>query len=155
GLDLDARQVMRLMTHLAASASIFRNSSQSGSHNILLSDGVLIADPFKEASEDAPRDRGPITLTASDFRGLGRVEWSPEGVCLVAGPNGSGKTTLLEAFAFLRDAFARGVTQAVRLQRGAVGLRHVGASGPPEVVLGLKVGDVSWQLRLTVDGGAV
>jgi predicted ATPase len=73
----------------------------------------------------------------------------------VAGPNGSGKTTLLEAFAFLRDAFLRGVSQAIALQRGAAGLRRLGASRPNEVVLGLKVGDVSWELRLSVEGGTV
>jgi predicted ATPase len=98
---------------------------------------------------------GPVSLIARDFRGLHRVEWTPEGVCLVAGPNGSGKTTLLDAFSFLRNAFLRGVQFAVTMQRGPAGLRRLDAVGPPEVLLGLKVGEVSWELHLSLEGGAV
>jgi len=123
---------------------------------VALSDRVLQEDPFAAGlDEEAPAESGPIALLARDFRGLQQVKWSPEGVCLVAGPNGSGKTTLLDALGFLRDAFNRSVSQAVTLQRGAAALRRVDAAGPPEVVLNLQVGDVTWELRLSIEGGVV
>jgi predicted ATPase len=99
------------------------------------------AEPLEE--EEAPGASGPITVLAKDFRGLADVSFSPSGVCLVAGPNGSGKSSLLEIFAFLRDAFIRGIPQAVRFQRGAIGLRRIEASGPPEVLLALTVGEAT------------
>ena len=74
---------------------------------------IIEEDLFAEGSEEEkPAASGPITVIARDFRGLANVSFSPSGVCLVAGPNGSGKSALLEIFAFLRDAFLRGIPQA-------------------------------------------
>jgi predicted ATPase len=94
-------------------------------------------------------------LTVQDLHGLSRVAWTPEGVCLVVGPNGSGKTTLLQAIAFLRDAFQRSTTEAVRAHGGPAGFRRVGAEGNGEVVLQAAIGDISWELRLPVKDDSV
>jgi predicted ATPase len=117
---------------------------------------ILEGDPFEDVHPaPAPTQRGPLRLTAQDLNVLSRVDWSPEGVCLVVGPNGSGKTTLLQALAFLRDAFQRGVTEAVRAHGGPAGFRRVGAEGAPEVVLRAAIGDLSWELRLPVNDDSV
>jgi predicted ATPase len=116
---------------------------------------ILEEDLFAEGSEEEkPAASGPITVIARDFRGLANVSFSPSGVCLVAGPNGSGKSALLEIFAFLRDAFLRGIPQALCFQRGAVGLRRIEADGPPEVLLALTVGEATWELRIPVNNGS-
>lgn len=56
---------------------------------------------------------GGFTLHMSNFRALKQVEWSPEGVCLLAGYNGAGKSTVLKTLSFLRGAYLRGVVNAV------------------------------------------
>lgn len=160
-LGLDEPASSRLLTQLLASCplgyrQVNTDTTTGRILEVVLSERLLEEDPLATgAVEEAQAAPGPITLFAQDFRGLQRVDWTPEGVCVVAGPNGSGKTTLLEALLFLHDAFVRGVPQAVTLQGGAAGLRRLGASGAPQVVLGLKVGDASWELRLPVRGGAV
>jgi len=158
-LGLDERLITRLLTQLLLSAAIFRTCTQDNgglTTEVELSERIVQQDPFVVGVEPEPPDvPGLITLSARDFRGLKQVAWSPEGVCLVAGPNGSGKTTLLDALGFLRDAFNRSVAQAVTLQRGAAALRRVDAGGPPEVVLGVELGDVSWELRISIEGGVV
>jgi predicted ATPase len=83
------------------------------------------------------------------------VDWSPEGVCLIAGPNGSGKTTLVEGMLFLSDAFHSGLSAAVRRQRGADAFRHLRAHDDEPVGLDIHVGDASWQLRLDAQAGSV
>lgn len=103
----------------------------------------------------APRSRGAISLRLRNFRGLREVDWSPEGVCLIAGPNGSGKTTLLEALLFLSDAFQSNLPTAVRRQRGATALRHLRSAPTEGVGLTLQVGEVSWELKLDVGDGSV
>lgn len=97
-----------------------------------------------EASLQA--ELGHLTLHAQNFRGLARVEWSPQGVCLLTGPNGSGKSALLAALAFLREAFAGNVPRALTLLQAEAGLRRLHATESPEVVIGIKVGEASWEL---------
>jgi predicted ATPase len=106
-------------------------------------------------AEQSSSPRGPLSLRLRNFRGLRDVDWSPDGVCLIAGPNGSGKTTLLEALLFLSDAFQSNLTTAVRRQRGAAALRHLHSSDTDAIELRLEVGDVRWELRVEVNGGAV
>ncbi len=99
------------------------------------------------ADQPSPSARGPLRLCLRNFRGLRVVDWSPEGVCLIAGPNGSGKTTLIEGMLFLSDAFHSGLSAAVRRQRGADAFRHLRAHDDEPVGLDIHVGDASW-LRL-------
>lgn len=103
----------------------------------------------------SPALRGPVSLELRNFRGLRRVSWSPDGVCLVAGPNGSGKTTLLEAFLFLSDAFSANVPSAVRRQRGAFALRNNRADSGEGIGLSLSVGDIRWDLTLDAAEGRI
>lgn len=149
-----------IVTILLVSTRIYSSAGSDGATGcattVQLSERVLEVNPFATTTEpEPPEGPCPVTLSVRDFRGLAQVDWSPEGVCLVVGPNGSGKTTLLDAISFLCGAFARGVPQAVTVQRGPAGLRRLGAPGPEEVVLELKVGDASWTLRLNLDGGGV
>jgi predicted ATPase len=92
---------------------------------------------------------------AKNFLGLSRAEWEPRGVCLVVGPNGSGKTSLLNAFGFLLVAFTQSVPRAVQHLGGASGLKRRGAATDDPVVLGVQVGDLRWELELTVEGSSV
>lgn len=103
----------------------------------------------------ASSSHGPISLLLRNFRGLREVDWSPEGVCLIAGPNGSGKTTLLEALLFLSDAFSSNLSAAVRRQRGATALRHIRAGEGDGIVVVLRVGHASWELRLDAGDASV
>jgi len=96
-----------------------------------------------------------MKLIAQNFLGLERVAWEPRDVSLVVGPNGSGKTSLLQAFAFLRNSFARSVPEAVESLGGARGLKRVRAAAEDPVVIGLEVDDFRWELELSVQGGAV
>lgn len=95
------------------------------------------------------------TLRVHDFRALREVEWSPDGVCLLAGPNRSGKTTLLNSFRFLRDLYLRGLTGATRFAQGASGFRRVGASSEALVVFELERGDVKWKVSLPLQGPGI
>ena len=56
----------------------------------------------------------PWTLRIEDMRTLEKVEWSPDGVCVVVGPNGSGKTTLFTAMTLLSAIFLREPAEALR-----------------------------------------
>ncbi len=96
-----------------------------------------------------------MKLVAQNFLGLQRIEWEPDGVCLVVGPNGSGKTSLLHALAFLRNAFVHSVPRAVEYLGGARGLKRRDAEAGAQVLLGLEVEDLKWELELSAEGGAV
>jgi predicted ATPase len=96
-----------------------------------------------------------MKLHAQNFLGLERVAWEPGGVCLVVGPNGSGKTSLLQAFAFLWRAFTQSVPRAVEYLGGARGLKRRGAATDAQVVLGVEVEGLRWELTLSVQSGAV
>ena len=94
-----------------------------------------------------------IKLEARNYRGLRRMEWSPSGVCVLAGPNGSGKTTALSLFEFLRYAYQRNLLTAVDYSGGMWGLRNFQAPPDEPVVLALTVGDLRWELTLAVRRG--
>jgi predicted ATPase len=96
-----------------------------------------------------------ITLEARNYRGLRHVKWSPSGVCALVGPNGSGKTTLLSLFELLRNAYQRGMPEALSHMGGATTLRHFGAKEDEPIVVGLSVGDLTWSVELAVRGGAL
>jgi predicted ATPase len=148
-----------LLAVLAAERVFHSVTMQAGVgsvQSVTLDGAILRRDPF-EAPRAGPvvTEPAPITLLARDFQGLANVEWSPNGVCLVVGPNGSGKTTLLKVLVFLRDALQQNVIEAVRGQSGPSGLRRLEADGAPEIRLGARVGEVSWELRLPVESQSV
>jgi predicted ATPase len=89
----------------------------------------------------------PWTLRIEDLRTLEKVEWSPDGVCVVVGPNGSGKTTLLNALMLLSLAFSRDMDTALRHVSPAQ-LRRVNSAPNDPVILDLTLGDVRWVLML-------
>jgi predicted ATPase len=77
------------------------------------------------------------------------LDWSPQGVCLLSGANGAGKTTVLEAIRFLRNAFLRGVQQAIRFAGGPTGFRRLQTT--EDVVFELEADGVCWRLELPTD----
>jgi predicted ATPase len=87
-----------------------------------------------------------ITLRAENFRALRRLEWSPEGVCLLAGPNGSGKSTVLDALTFLRGLFLHDHEAAFNSISGTY-VRRLGTTEDDPVTLEVEVGDIRWRLR--------
>jgi predicted ATPase len=96
-----------------------------------------------------------IKLKARNYRGLRRMEWSPSGVCVLAGPNGSGKTTLLRLFDFFRIAYERGLPAAVDSQGGAWGLRHFQAREEDPVEVAIAVDQLAWELQLSIRGASI
>lgn len=95
-----------------------------------------------------------LTLRAQNFRTLERLEWSPRGVCLLAGANGAGKSTTLDALLFLRVLFERGHEAAFQ----HIGARYFGHVGTPEsdpVVFELQVGDIRWKLRFPMSSAGI
>lgn len=90
------------------------------------------------------------TIKIYDFRCLKHVDWSPEGVCLLAGPNGSGKTTLLNAILLLHRWFYAGHEHALQFTQSAY-LRRFGATDSTPVIFEIRIGDISWSLALPVD----
>lgn len=95
------------------------------------------------------------TLTLKEWRGLEHVSWSPYGVSLLSGPNGSGKTSLLEALSFLRSAWLRGVSEALRFGRGPSHLRRLGAKDSAPIHVSLQVGELYWEILLGVEGSGI
>jgi predicted ATPase len=93
-----------------------------------------------------------IKLETSNYRALRQTCWMPEGVCVVVGPNGAGKTTLFTLFEFLRNAYLRGPSSAIDQIGGVYGLRSWGAPADEPVLVALTVGDLRWELRLSVQG---
>ncbi len=90
------------------------------------------------------------TLSVRDFWGLRAIEWSPHGVCLLAGPNGSGKTSIVGALELLQIAEHRGVPEAVRLKLGGAHARRLGAPESAPVRLGISTGELRWEIQLPV-----
>lgn len=159
-LGLPSESVGRLLLILAVSTNVLRATGLDPGRGLLVTVEVnariLEQEPFKEPqSVSDPAEKGPLTLALRDFNVLSRVDWSPQGVCLVVGPNGSGKTTLLQALAFLRDAFQRNITDAVRAHGGPLGFRRIGAGDADEVILRAALGEFSWELRLSVKNDSV
>ena len=87
-----------------------------------------------------------LTFTATNYRVLKELRWSPAGVCLLTGANGAGKTTTLSAFQFLAALFQRGHEAALGSQ-GGLNFRRLGAPPDEPVTFSLSVGDLTWILR--------
>ncbi len=101
-----------------------------------------------------PSSRVPFALTTEtrNYRALHQSAWTPSGVCVVVGPNGAGKTTLLTLLEFLRNIYLRGAPSAIDQIGGVYGLRSWGARVDEPVVVALTVGDLRWELHLSVEG---
>jgi predicted ATPase len=90
-------------------------------------------------------------IRAKNFRALRNLDWSPDGLCLLAGANGAGKTTTLDILRFLAAMFFRGRENAF-LTIGGSHLPSVGAEPDEPVVVELEIDDVSWELRFPMTG---
>ncbi len=95
-----------------------------------------------------------FTLSVHDFRVLDRLEWDPEGVCVLSGANGAGKSTTLDVFRFLRAFFLRGHEVAFRLVDG-VAFRRLGMELDAPVTFSLEVADVVWELRFPMSAQGI
>ncbi|MCX4242925.1 AAA family ATPase [Paraliomyxa miuraensis] len=87
-----------------------------------------------------------FTLRAENFRSIRRLDWSPEGTCLLAGANGAGKSTTLDVLRFLRALFERGHEAAV-VAVGGDHLRSTDVAEDQPVTFELQVGRIRWVLR--------
>jgi predicted ATPase len=97
-----------------------------------------------------------FTIHVRNLRALRQVSWTPEPVSVLIGANGAGKTTLLLALKLLRDAYERGLPDAViTVLGGSSNLRSWDAPEDEPVELGLDIGDVSWRITLSPREGAV
>lgn len=106
-----------------------------------------------QQSDDQPVHGWALSL--HDWRRFERVEFSADGVCLLAGPNGSGKSSILEAFDFLRNVADRGVMEACRLAKGGHFLRRLGAKPSDPVIVELELGPLRWRVELAIEGQGV
>lgn len=88
----------------------------------------------------------PFRIRVRDFRVLERLDWSPEGVCVLSGANGVGKSTTLDAFRFLRALFSRGHESAFGAVDG-VAFQRWGADLNAPVEFCVEVGELTWTLR--------
>lgn len=94
-----------------------------------------------------------LTIRAANFRVLSQLEWTPSGVCLLAGSNGSGKTTTLDAMAFLRGVFLYGHEAAFNSTSGSY-FRRLETPEQEPVTFELEIDDIRWRLRfpMTMSG---
>lgn len=98
----------------------------------------------------------PFTLHVRNVRALRQVSWSPSGVSCLVGPNGAGKTTLFLVLKVLREAYTRGLAEAVTDHLGGSHkLRNSAAPESEPVELGLDVGNLSWRVSLQPRGATV
>ncbi len=95
-----------------------------------------------------------FTVRAKNFRVLEHLEWSPEGVCLLAGTNGAGKSTTLAALSFLRILFQFG-HEAAFGSTSAVHFRRIGAPPDEPVEFSVSVDDLTWILRFPMSAEAL
>ena len=95
-----------------------------------------------------------FTLRVRDFRVHERLDWSPAGVCILAGANGAGKSTTLDAFKFLRGLFRQGAEAAFGAVDG-VAFRRWGADPEVPVEFTLEVGELVWKLRFPMSAQGV
>jgi predicted ATPase len=87
-----------------------------------------------------------FTLRLREFRTLGRLDWSPKGLCVLTGANGAGKTTTLDALVFSRALFTGGHESALRAVDGA-NFRRLGVDSATAVELTVEVSGLRWLLR--------
>lgn len=87
-----------------------------------------------------------ITVRATNFRAIQRLQWCPEGVCLLAGANGAGKSTTLDVFKFLRALFESGHEAAFGAVQGSY-FRALGTPPEEPVTFEVELDDVLWKLR--------
>ena len=95
-----------------------------------------------------------FTLRVRDFRVLERLDWSPEGVCVLSGANGAGKSTTLDAFKFLRALFLWGHESAFRAVDG-VTFQRWGADPEAPVEFTLEAGELVWKVRFPISAQGV
>lgn len=95
-----------------------------------------------------------LTFRARDFRILEHLDWTPRGVCLLAGPNGSGKTTALNALAFLRSLFAFG-HEAAFSHVQAVNFRRLGIPSEAAVEFEVAAAEIVWKLRFPMSANGL
>lgn len=107
------------------------------------------------ADLEPPAPRSPWRIRVQNLRALPPVDWSPSGVCLLAGPNGSGKTTLLEALQFPRFYYRDGRTTALQNLDGASNLRRLGAADDEPVIFEIEEGDANWRIEIPIEGVGV
>ena len=93
-------------------------------------------------------------IELANFRALKRLDWSPEGVCLLSGANGAGKTSAFDALLFLHSAFTYEDDLAFSML-GSVALRHIGSDPEEPVELRITVNDLRWVLRLPMSAQAM
>jgi predicted ATPase/GTPase SAR1 family protein len=97
-----------------------------------------------------------FTLRVRHLRALRSVNWTPAPVSLLVGANGAGKTTTLLALRLMRQAYERGLPEAVRnVLGGSHNMRSWGAPDEEPVELGLQLGIAQWQVSLTPRDGSV
>jgi predicted ATPase len=87
-----------------------------------------------------------ITVRVTNFRMLERLQWRPEGVCLLVGANGTGKTTTLDVFQFLRNLFEWGHESAFASVDGGY-FRRLGAPEEQPVAFEVEIDDIVWRLH--------
>lgn len=95
-----------------------------------------------------------LILGVRDFRVLDRLEWNPDGVCVLAGANGAGKSTTVAALRFLRALFVHGHEAAFSAVDGVSFQRH-GADESTPVEFSLEVEDLAWRLRFPMSAQGV
>ena len=95
-----------------------------------------------------------LTLRIRDFRVLERLDWRPEGVCVLSGANGAGKSTTLDALKFLRAHFLWGHESALRSVDG-VAFSRWGAEPDAPVEFCVEVEDLVWKLSFPMSAQGV
>lgn len=95
-----------------------------------------------------------FTLRIRDFRVIERLDWRPEGVCVLSGANGAGKSTTLDALKFLRALFLWGHESALRAVDG-VAFSRWGAEPDAPVEFCVEVEDLVWKLRFPMSAQGV
>lgn len=95
-----------------------------------------------------------FTLRVRDFRVLERLDWRPEGVCVLSGANGAGKSSTLDALKFLRALFLRGHETALQAVDGVAFARR-GAAPDAPVEFTIEVEELVWKLRFPMSAQGV
>ena len=95
-----------------------------------------------------------FTLRVRNFRALERLDWRPEGVCVLSGANGVGKSTTLDALRFLRALFLWGHESAFRAVDG-VAFARWGLEPDAPVEFCVEVEDLTWRLRFPMSAQGI